>query len=295
MKFSVVKEDQTEKKPSSENAGFLATEPKWSLSEIALPSSVQNSVQEIVAFCKQKELILQKYNVKKFVKTDSLTVAMNFFGASGTGKSITAEAIAKELGSHIIHVDYSQIEGMFHGETQKNLTKLFDKAEKENLVLFFDEADAVLGKRVANITQATDHSINQSKSHLLNLLDRKNVIVIFATNFFENYDQAFFRRILFHVGFELPNQELRKQIWEYHLDKSIPKNLSYDVISLLSEGLAGGDIKNVAFKLIIRLAVGNISEITEPIIKQEIENYLAAKRLSAPSKIVFQEPENSEK
>ncbi|TAH18896.1 MAG: ATP-binding protein [Cytophagales bacterium] len=287
MKYSIVNEDKKEKK--QDDSQFLAVEPKWNLDDIILSSSIKTSLKEVIAFCKKKEIILEKYNVKKFVKSDNLTIAINFFGVSGTGKSITAEAIAKELSSKIIHVDYSQIEGMFHGETQKNLTKLFDKAEKEGFILFFDEADAVLGKRVANVTQATDHSINQAKSHLLNLLDRKNVVVIFATNFFENYDQAFFRRILFHIGFELPNRDSRVQIWEYHLDKSIPKSTTYDWIAEISEGLSGGDIKNIAFKLIIKLAVESIKELTNEVVQQEIENYQLAKKMSLPTKqtIVF--------
>lgn len=277
MKYSIVK---TETENNSKTDSFLAIEPKWGLDDIALTSSIKNSIEEVIAFCKKKEEILLKFNVKKFVKSNNLTVAINFYGASGTGKSITAEAVAKELNSSIIHVDYSQIEGMYHGETQKNLTKLFDKAEQENLVIFFDEADAILGKRVANITQATDHSINQSKSHLLNLLDRKNVIVIFATNFFENYDHAFFRRILFHIGFELPDLNLRKQIWEYHLDKAIPKSISYELLAEKTENLSGGDIRNIAFKLIIKLAVEKVKTIDKETIEEEINNYRIAKESS---------------
>lgn len=261
------------KTDTNQNNEFLAVLPKWGLDEIILPNEQKEELKELIAFSKRREEIIRIYDIKKYTKSDSIGIAVNFYGVPGTGKSITAEAIAKELNMKIIKVDYSQVAGRLKGDTEKSLSNLFKQAEQENQLLFFDEADAVLSKRVESASNGSDQGSNQIKSHLLTLLDRSNVIVIFATNFFQNYDSAFLRRILFHVEFKIPDQENRKQILQFHLNQGIPKEISYEDMAILTDGLSGGDIKNIALKIIIKLATNSIELITKANFSLIIKNY----------------------
>ncbi|MDI9312356.1 MAG: hypothetical protein QM535_19255, partial [Limnohabitans sp.] len=100
-----------------------------------------------------------------------------------------------------------------------------------------------------------------------------NASMVFTTNIFENYDKAFFRRILYHVPFESPGFEERKKIWQYHFVSEVPKEISYDEFSNITDTLSGGDIKNIALKLILRLQSGKIKTITECDLRNELESY----------------------
>jgi ATP-dependent 26S proteasome regulatory subunit len=157
------------------------------------------------------------------------------------------------------------------------LVLVFQKAEETKSLLFFDEADAVLSRRISNLSQAADHGVNSAKSTLLTLLDKFNGIIVFATNLFDNYDQAFLRRILFNVEFLAPDLEMRKQLWSFHLSENVPKQISYERLADVSEGLCGGDIKNITIKLGLKLLTRKIQTIDESLVKEEIERYTEVK------------------
>ena len=142
----------------------------------------------------------------------------------------------------IIKVNYGDIESELHGGTSKNLSKIFDDAKRTQSLLFFDEADTILSRRIGKPSQSGDHAVNSAKSTLLTLLNNFDGIIIFATNSFETYDPAFFRRILFHIEFTAPDLAARTALWEFHLSKKVPLNITYETAALLSDGLCGGDI-----------------------------------------------------
>jgi SpoVK/Ycf46/Vps4 family AAA+-type ATPase len=169
----------------------------------------------MIAYIQSKEKLLYEWEFNRFLKTGS-ALSVNFFGVPGTGKSITAEAIAHKLGMSIIRVNYGEVESSLVGGTSDNLVLIFKKAEETNSLLFFDEADSVLSRRISNLSQAADHGVNSAKSTLLTLLDKFNGVIIFATNLFDNYDEAFVRRILFNVEFLAPDLEMRQQLWKFH-------------------------------------------------------------------------------
>jgi ATP-dependent 26S proteasome regulatory subunit len=173
-------------------------------------------------------------------------VAINLYGPPGTGKTFAAEAIADHLGASIIRIDYAQIESRFVGDTPKNIVAAFQTAQQTGSVLFFDEADSVLSRRVTHITQAADYGVNITRSTLLLQLDQFEGVVIFATNLASNYDQAFVRRILAHVYFGLPDQAARTRLWAYHLPIKLPRTseVTPEVLAEASDGLSGGDILN---------------------------------------------------
>lgn len=251
---------------------FKVEDPKWVWKEVILDSKVKEAVDDAIIFCDKKDELVKKYELDSFLKGSS-SVGINLYGESGTGKSITAEAIANSLGRKIIKVDYSEIQDSKWGATEKNLTQLFKTAEKEGAVIFLDEADGLLSKRSTAVSSTSEAS-NGIKAHLLTLVDRSNVIIIYATNLFRNFDSAFYRRILFHISYPMPKASELEKLWEFHIDK-LPKdeqNFSYETIARLSEGyIAGGDIKNITMRLCVKLAAHKIETITNECVNEEIE------------------------
>lgn len=259
------------------SSAFIGYNPYWDLNEIVLCKETKEVLQDVIVFCSHRDRIVEEWNLKRFLKGTGGCTGINMYGKPGTGKSIAAEAIAKATGKKIIKVDYSEIQDSKWGGTEKKISELFKTAAESESIIFFDEADALLGKRKSDGANAETN--NQIKSHLLTLLDSSNVIVIFATNLFENYDRAFFRRILFHINFKLPNAEQLMELWKFHLGDEIPKSkdsFSYEIITEYSKGLSGGDIKNLTLKICIRLVSRNMSHVTNELVKEEIRIYKEA-------------------
>jgi SpoVK/Ycf46/Vps4 family AAA+-type ATPase len=135
-----------------------------------------------------------------------------FYGPPGTGKTLTASLLGKYTGKDVFRIDLSRVVSKYIGETEKNLSKLFDKAEHKNWILFFDEADALFGKRT-DIRDAHDKYANQEVAYLLQRIEGYNGLVILATNQRGNIDDAFARRFQSIIHFPMPRPEERYQIW----------------------------------------------------------------------------------
>ena len=277
---------------------FREEEPQWSVDEMVLRPSIRETLEEVANYCLHKDTLIEEWDLNKFLKGNS-SVGINFYGEPGTGKSTCAEAITKRLGKKYIKVDYGDIRDSEWGATEKNLSDLFRFAEETGYPIIFDEADALLGKRSSG--GGNSSSENQVKSHLLTLIDRSNVIIFYTTNFFENFDKAFFRRILYHINIPMPNKEELIALWKLHLgDKSnttgnltldkIKKdstNFSYEKIAEAGVGtLAGGDVKNITVKLCVKLAAKSISAISTDDVLIEIEKYKQSLAESKGSKFV---------
>ncbi len=240
--------DRTEKPETSAKKGkeFQLSEPIYSFDDVVLDEKVRREINHILAMVKYRELLYETWNLKSVFPVQR-SISINLYGPSGTGKTMTAHAIANEFGKKMLLVSYAEIESKFVGETSKNLVALFDFARQSEAVLVFDEADALLSKRVTSMNNATDVSVNQTRNVLLKLLDEYQGIVIFTTNFITNYDSAFFRRILGHIEFPLPDKESRKLIWEHYLVNELPLDSPKDeVAEILSciENATGADISN---------------------------------------------------
>lgn len=183
-----------------------------------------------------------------------------FSGPSGAGKTLSAEVIANELGMEIFKLETSAVVSKYIGETEKNLEEVFDAASAGNLVLFFDEADALFGKR-SEVKDARDRYANLEVSYLLQRLERYAGIVILATNFEKNLDEAFLRRIDCRVDFALPTEPERLAIWQLNLPATAPVG-DVDLASLARRfSLSGASIKNAAVHAAF-LAAADGSEIT---------------------------------
>lgn len=276
MDYKIVKEKDNLTNPEKKDLNINIEDPKWTLNELFLSSVVKDEIDKIVAYTENQDTLLNEWEFKKFLKAGK-GISINFFGQPGTGKTVTAEAIANKLGVKIIKVNYGELESELVGRTSKNLSELFTIAENNKSLLFFDEADTLLSKRISNLSQAADYGVNSVRATLLTLLENFNGVIIFATNLFENYDEAFLRRILFNIEFTLPDTAMLVQLWKFHLSDKIPKKITYEKAAEISEGLAGGDIRNITFKLALKLLTKKIEFISEDTMNEEIQKYLQTK------------------
>jgi SpoVK/Ycf46/Vps4 family AAA+-type ATPase len=175
----------------------------------------------------------------------SYGVSALFAGAPGTGKTMAAEVIARELGLDVYKIDLSGLVSKFIGETEKNLERVFSEAESSNAILFFDEADAVFGKR-SEVKDAHDRYANIETSYLLQRMEAYDGVTILATNLRANLDEAFTRRLHAIIDFPFPDAAQRLQIWKALLPTTAPIAGEVD-LDLLARRfkIAGGSIRNV--------------------------------------------------
>lgn len=176
-------------------------------------------------------------------------MVLNLYGPPGTGKTLAAEALAGTLGREFIHIGIAELESKYVGDTAKNIAAAFAAARTESAVIFFDEADTLLGARLSSVTQGIDNEINAMRSTLLLELERFDGVVIFATNFAKNYDHAFVSRIRYHIEFQLPDLACRRQLWQRLLVPGVPLAEGRDTLiercAEQSHGLSGREIRNV--------------------------------------------------
>ncbi len=225
---------------------FNPEPPRRRLSDLVVSAVTERQLRTALAKIQYHDRLYREWGLEQ-VHPEGRGIAINLYGPPGTGKSFAAEGIAEHLKRPIIRVDYAQIESRFVGDTPKNIVAAFNTAHEANAVLFFDEADSVLSRRVTNITQAADYGVNVSRSTLLLQLDNFEGVVLFATNLASNYDAAFVRRILAHVYFPLPDEGALVRLWKYHLPAQLPlqPEVTPEALASRSLGLSGGDVLNV--------------------------------------------------
>lgn len=182
---------------------------------------------------------------------------INAYGPPGTGKTMAAMCVAATLERKIYQVDYSQIISKFIGDTAKHIRQAFKRAREENAIIFFDEADSLMSKRIGggDTDRSFATSINQNRNVLMQELDRFDGVVIMSTNLFKNYDEAMIRRIAQHVPFRLPNKAMRLALFKLHLpviDRVTVDDAGWDQIATMTKGFSGGDILNVIINAINR-------------------------------------------
>jgi SpoVK/Ycf46/Vps4 family AAA+-type ATPase len=185
------------------------------------------------------------YDTWGFSATPSRGLVALFSGPSGTGKTLAAEVLAGELGLDMFKLDLSSIVSKYIGETEKNLDQLFDAAGLGNVVLFFDEADALFGQR-SQVSDSRDRYANVEVSYLLQRVESFDGVVVLATNFEKSIDDAFLRRIHARIDFVLPEQAERRAIWSRQLPAdSLDSDVDIDWVAERFE-FSGGQIRNAA-------------------------------------------------
>lgn len=216
--------------------------PTRNWSDLILPPGQQRQLRELVERYRQADTV---YGDWAFPAVPSRGLVALFSGPSGTGKTLAAEVIAGELGLDVFKLDLSSVVSKYIGETEKNLEEMFDAADAGNLVLFFDEADALFGKR-SEVKDAHDKYANLETSYLLQRLETYDGVVVLATNFEKNIDEAFLRRIHTRVDFATPTEAERVAIWKRHIEHRAPVD-GLDYVELASRfELTGGSIRNAA-------------------------------------------------
>jgi len=259
---------------------FIPEEPKWSLDDLILPDEVKAQILDVATYSENSHRVFELWGFKKTHKF-SRRIGVNLYGAPGTGKTMAAHAIARELDKKILIVNYADIESKYVGETPKNIRKAFNAAKNSGSILFFDEADAILSKRVTNMTQAVDVSVNQTRSVMLMLMNEFQDFIIFATNFIENFDPAFMRRISIHIKFTLPDEICRKKLWRMYTPPELPNNLDFDELAKKFDGISGSDISNAMLNAAFKAARLKANELDKNLVFEAVENILASKRANA--------------
>jgi AAA+ superfamily predicted ATPase len=220
-------------------------QPQYVWDDIVLSSYQKTQLREICNHVKYRHLVWEEwgFNTKK-----SLGRGLNvmFSGASGTGKTMAAEIIARELKLDLYKIDLSQMVSKYIGETEKNLNQIFTAATNANAILLFDEADALFGKR-SSVKDARDRYANLEVSYLLQKMEEYEGLAILTTNLRGNMDEAFMRRLQFIIEFQLPDDKQRYQIWQKAFPDNTPKNsdLGFEFLSHHFE-LTGANIRNIA-------------------------------------------------
>ncbi len=226
-------------------------EPRYGLDDLVLDEATRNALLEALSAREHEELVYGTWGLGSAHKHSKRT-GINLYGPPGSGKTMAAHAIASRLGKRILVVDYSEIESKYVGDTPKNLSAVFATAKETDSVLFFDEADAILSRRLTSMSNATDTSVNQTRSVLLTLLNDYEGVVVFATNFISNYDPAFMRRMLAHVRFRLPDRERRLGLLGAMIPPSLPTDARKEELAEASEGLSGGELANAVVLAALR-------------------------------------------
>jgi SpoVK/Ycf46/Vps4 family AAA+-type ATPase len=226
-----------------------AIEPQRSFDDVVLPERTLRALNHALALVRKHDLIFRQWGLAERHST-GLGLAFHFAGPPGTGKTICAEALAYTLDRKLLVVRYSELESRWVGQTAKHVASVFRAAERQDAVLFFDEADAIAGRRFALMQAAVDREANSVVNVLLHELETFPGIVIFATNLAANMDPAFERRIRTHILFEMPDVEAREQIWRVQLHpRKTPLADDVDFRALAEAySRSGGDIKNAVLK-----------------------------------------------
>jgi AAA+ superfamily predicted ATPase len=216
------------------------------MADLILPPEQLGQIEEVIAAARNRDLVLRKWNLRRTIKR-GLSISCLFDGDPGTGKTLAAEVIAAELGLQLLRINVASIVDKFIGETEKNLTRVFDQARPDTTLLLFDEADSLFTKRT-EVQHAVDRYSNMDVNVLLQLLERFEGTAVLTTNLRRGIDPAFERRIMFKVTFERPDVDQRRQIWKVMLPQSIPTAEVIDHDRLARMELSGGEIKNAVLR-----------------------------------------------
>lgn len=259
---------------------FNLTEPVYSLDEMILPKKIKDKINDVICSRLYGQTIFDEWGLGEILPEFKNKIAVNLYGEPGTGKTMAAHAIAKALNKKLLKINYAEIESKYVGETAKNLESAFKEAKEKQAVLFFDEADALLSRRVTNMNNSTDVSVNQTRSVLLMLMNTYDDTILFTTNFINNFDEAFMRRIQFHIKFDMPDIEARTRLWKKYIPEKMPNDVEVESLSRKYENISGSDIANAvlaaAFKAVrsrnIIVKSEFFEEAIESIIKSKNDN-----------------------
>ena len=244
----------------------VTTELEWK--DLVLDYRVSAELEEINTWIASHKTVMEDWGLSRYLKAGYRAL---FYGPPGTGKTLAATLLGKKNKMDVYRVDLSMIVSKYIGETEKNLARVFDIAENRNWILFFDEADALFGKRTSTNT-SNDRHANQEVAYLLQRIEDFPGTVILATNLRSNIDEAFSRRFQSVVYFPMPGEELRRELWRNMLPKKWLGRNADGLVALAAETeLSGGSITNVVRRCALQLVMSGRKTLDERTLKDALE------------------------
>lgn len=221
-------------------AKLLETKMEWD--DLVLKSRILDQLNDIETWILNHYTLMKEWGMEKNLKPGYKTL---FHGPPGTGKTLTATLLGKKTGRDVYRIDLSQTVSKYIGETEKNLAKVFDRAENKEWILFFDESEALFGNRTGT-KDAHDRFANQQVSYLLQRIEDHNGLVILASNLKNNIDDAFLRRLQSMIHFPIPDYEERLQLWENGFSESVELHKDINLNEIAEKyDISGGTIINI--------------------------------------------------
>ena len=252
------------------NIGFpakrITTALNWE--DMVLDYRVATEIEEINTWIVSHKTIMEEWGLSRFLKAGYRAL---FYGPPGTGKTLAATLLGKKNYMDVYRVDLSMIVSKYIGETEKNLARVFDLAENRNWILFFDEADALFGKRTSTNT-SNDRHANQEVAYLLQRIEDFPGTVVLATNLRSNIDEAFSRRFQSVIYFPMPTEELRAELWRKMLPKEWLGENAKELIDIAAKTeLSGGSIANVVRRCALFLVVSKEKRLDMQMLRDALQ------------------------
>ncbi|MDQ7096764.1 AAA family ATPase [Desulfosporosinus sp. PR] len=262
-------------------------QPAYTWNDIVLPADQVTMLQEACSHVKFSHTVYQQWGFEKRISYGK-GLSMLFSGPPGTGKTMAAQVVANQLHMEMYKIQLSQVISKYIGETEKNLRQIFEEAKDSNCILFFDETDALFGKR-SEVKDSHDRHANIETAYLLQQMEEYDGVIIMATNLLQNIDHAFMRRINFVISFPFPEASTRRLLWEKLLGTDVP--IAEDVNLEFMAGqfkIAGGNIKNIVLhaaflaaaektaitmKQLLKSAVNEQKKNNIIIVKEDLKEY----------------------
>ena len=233
---------------------YVAEPPRFGFDQLVIPADQSEALLTAVNSIRLRSKVYGEWGLRRIEPAPS--VALNLHGPPGTGKTLAAHAIAASLRMPIILAGYAELESKFHGDGPKKVKAAFHAAQAQRALLFIDEADSLLSRRLTDVTQGSEQAINSMRSQIVLCLDQFTGVVVFSTNLVSNYDRAFESRVRnFH--FALPGPQARLAIWRKLLVPQLPLDVGVDLDQLCAatEGFSGREVKQAILEAAERAAV----------------------------------------
>ena len=264
---------------------FEAVSPdeRYTFDRLVIPEKTREQILAPLYVFKQHDLLFNQWGLQKIALP---MVALSLEGPPGTGKTMAAHAIAHFLNKKIIETSYARIDSSYVAEGSKNAEAVFESAMRQDAVLFIDDAESLLSRRLANVQSSADNGMNSLRDQFLISLEKYKGLVIFATNRAECYDPALETR-LWTIHFDLPDEKQRTEIWRRHLPEGFPTTATPEELARI-DGICGREIRSAVLEVATMLlyrANGRGEDVvpaTTSDFEQKIKDIIARRKASSP-------------